>query len=342
MSILVIDSTGAGATIGVQLARAGHGVTYLDDRRRAAQMDFAPLVVRSDVLEFTGYADHIEAAEIFGPASIIIAATDAWKVAKLTTVLPRAVGPATQVLAISEGIEQGDLIREACSAAHCVHGLHEICAQTDEHGTIIHSGVCGDRIVIEATNPVEAATAKSIATLFENTDLEVSIAQCIDQPLWTRMLATVSIGGMGALASTNLDAVGRVDSDYAQVWALILECAEVASATGVRIDIPELSAVMQRLPAATPLHVKSLLNRIDRGDLREVGELVAQMHRAARTNNVSTPVLDLVYTALAARATSSVDDDAIEVLKPQPTPAPRYSASGWYSRLRADRQRARR
>lgn len=340
MRIIVINSEGPGAVIGMQLERAGHCVKYLDHRRRAAALQFSPLVVRSDFGDYNGYARTVEAAELFSPHDLIIVAGDAADVPKIAQVLPRAVGSSTIILSLAAGIENIDLLRGACPGACVLDGYQNLVTQLDEHGTVIHNAAGGDQIMIASRSAVEIAAARSVIALFDKTDLDVQAVQKVAHLHWTRMVLLVSVCGLSALMQARIVRIGAIEAGYEQLWLVLQECGAVADSAGQPVHIAELSAFMDRLPRSVPVLVNAMLNRIDRGDLREVTALVAQMYRAARAGCTATPGLDLIHTALAARAAGAKDEDTIELITPSPKPAPRFAASGWISRLRAARRQS--
>ncbi len=347
MGILVIKSTGPGAVIGSRLAAAGHEVTYLDHRRRAFALDFMPLVVKSDLGDSKEYVHHIEDAEIFRPYDLILAAMPAHGVEALAAVLPRAVAPGTVIVSLIDGIEHIARLEAACPDALILDGIHDIVVLLDEVGAAKHVGGT-NQILIAARTPGETGAAEKVAARFAATELDVRLVPNVERLRWERMIRVVGVVGLAALMQVRVARIGEVDGDYETLWRLMQEGVAVALAAGQTIDVTALTAFMERLPSVAPVTINALLNRVERGDLAEINELVGQMRRAAHATNTLTPVLDIVAKTLAARHDPTGTDDAGEGASPPRSSPPRLSSrppqlpDGWFSRQRAQRNDTRR
>lgn len=334
MRILIADSVGPGALIGAQLIDAGKDVTFLDSARRVTARMFSPLELRSDLGNFRQHAHHIEDAEIFSAYDVIILAVRANEISALAEVLPRAVGPGTVILSLTRGIDHVALLEAACHCAGILDGLHDIVVVAGGASDPARHVGGTNQILIGARTSSEKEVAQKVAGLFGATDLDVRIVTDLGHQRWEQMVRTVAVVGLGALMQVDLERIGSFESDATHLWALVQECAAVADAAGYRIDIPELSQFMERLPNSVPAVIKSMLGGVAKGDLAEIKEMIEQMFRAARFANVATPILDIIHTALAARVAQAKFNANIEkaaLRSPVPL-APPPQRAGWFSR----------
>ncbi|MGD9804313.1 MAG: 2-dehydropantoate 2-reductase N-terminal domain-containing protein [Hyphomicrobiaceae bacterium] len=306
MDILIADSMGAGAAIGTQLAATGNSVTYLDGPSRAFALDFAPLKVVSALGRVESYAHHLEAVEVRRPFELVIVSVEAHSLSRMVTDLPYAIDQATTVLVLSPGLEYVDAIREACHGAVVLDGQHNVGAFFDDGGVVRHLGN-GGRILIGARTPHEKLQAEPIVACLSGTGVSPRIVPDARHCRWESTLRFVSACGLAALLQCPLEHLGEAETgDGTTLWALLQECADVASANGFPVNVGGLASFVERLPVLAHGALTAMGRRIERGEIDEIVELSAQMQRAARAASVATPTLDVVVTALMARKAAMV------------------------------------
>ncbi len=333
MRILIVDSLGAGALIGSQLARAGLDVSFLDPARRVTAQMFKPLEVRSELGHFRQYMRHIEDAEIFSDYDLVILAVQAHQLSGLAHVLPRAVGASTIILPLVHGLEQMSLLEAECQGAIVLDGLHDLVVRIDGAGAAHHQGST-HQILIGARSQAERIHAGRVAALFSATGLDVQIAVDTERRRWEQLVRIVGVAGLAGLMQVTVARIGAIDVNYTHLWALVQECASVAISAGQPIDVAGLAQFMETLPNSVPTPIHAMLDSVANGDLAEVTELVRQMYQAARFASLPTPVLDLTHTALLARAAADGargSNDGVDLQPSRPSsPPPRRD--GWFSR----------
>jgi 2-dehydropantoate 2-reductase len=311
MTILITGSSGPGAIIGSQLAAARNHVAYLDHRRRAAALDFAPLDVKSDLGDRSAYVRSIEPAEISSPFDLLLVTAEAQELTALIDVLPRGISPSTAIISFVDGIEAIARLRTALPEVCILDGIHDLVTVLDEHGAVKQIDDA-NHVLIGARSPLEQVTAEKVVKLLNATGLDAEVGTDVERRRWERAIRLVSVCGLTAMMQVPIARIGEVDDDQLTLWQLMQECAAVGVAAGQAIDIGGLTEFMSRLPAVPSTLINAMLNRVEAGDTAAITELVGQMHRAARGTNTPASLLDLVAMTLAARRSATDADDETE------------------------------
>jgi len=331
MSILILDSVGAGAVIGSRLSAVGNPVTYLDDPGRAFALEFEPLEVASRLGNYSEYVDHLEPAEIRHVVDLVVIAGAPHRLGELAPHLSRAIGPSTTVLVLTPGLEPLEEIRKACRGAAVLDGQHNIGALVDDGG-VVHQLGNGSTILVGAPSHGDMYLAEQIAARFSGTGLCVRIVPDARYCRWGLMVRAVSVCALAALLEGRVESLGAAETeDRTLLWSLLQECADIAGASGYAGSVAALASFVERLPASARGPLEAMLRRIEHGDIAEIIELAAQMQRAARVANVASPILDLVVRALLARqAGRPTTNHTAKNLRRRLAPA--FKRDGWFSR----------
>ena len=163
MRTLVIGAGALGGYYGACLTRAGRDVTFLVRPRRAEQLAHDGLHVISEQGDFAVTATTITAGNIRASFDLILVAVKAYSLNEAMDQFAPAVGPATAILPILNGMTHLDNLTARFGPDRVLGGLAQISATLDSVGQVVHFGgselVFGERLAARLVVPGPVAVA---------------------------------------------------------------------------------------------------------------------------------------------------------------------------------------
>ena len=137
MRILVVGAGALGGYFGGCLVRAGRDVTFLVRPQRAAQLARDGLRIRSPHGDFDLPVRTVLAGAVHGKSDLILVAVKSYSLAEAADQLAPAVGPATAVLPVINGMRHVDSLREKFGTDRVLGGTALISATLDADGHVV-------------------------------------------------------------------------------------------------------------------------------------------------------------------------------------------------------------
>src|SRR5579862_3478332 len=138
MRILVLGAGAIGGYFGGRLLEAGRDVTFLVRPRRAAQLAAAGIVVTSPYGDIARVAPHVMTEQITQPFDLILVSCKAYDLASSMDAIAPAVGNATAILPLLNGLRHVDDLVARFGAARVLGGHCMISSVLNEHGVVEH------------------------------------------------------------------------------------------------------------------------------------------------------------------------------------------------------------
>jgi 2-dehydropantoate 2-reductase len=137
MRILVVGAGALGGYFGGCLIRAGGDVTFLVRPRRAEQLVRQGLQIVSPHGDFTVPAATVLAGGIRHPFDLILVGVKSYSLDEAMDHFAAAVGPATVILPILNGMGHLDRLGARLGAEHVLGGMANISAGIDAEGRVV-------------------------------------------------------------------------------------------------------------------------------------------------------------------------------------------------------------
>lgn len=137
--ILVVGAGAVGGYFGARMASAGHDVTFLVRPRRHAQLLADGLSLRSTIGDMTIRPIMVTAQDIVAPYDIVLLSVKAYSLDAAMDDFSPAVGPATRIIPLLNGMRHLDLLTERFGQNAVMGGTCFIVSKLDREGRIIQS-----------------------------------------------------------------------------------------------------------------------------------------------------------------------------------------------------------
>ena len=298
MRYLVVGAGALGGYFGARLLEAGCDVTFLLRPGRAAALARTGLVVKSRFGDLSlAPPPFVLADTIASSYDVVIVAAKAYDLAETMESLAPAVGTATAILPLLNGMRHLDALQARFGARQVLGGLCLISATLDDAGAIHHLNDIHSLVFGELDGTASARVA-AIQTDFSKARFEGRSSTHILQEMWEKWVFIASAAGITCLMRAsigNIVTAGAADLSA----ALLEECRGVASANGFRAA-RSIGGPRSMLTAPGSPITASMLKDIERGARVEADHVLGDL--IARSNSLlpSTSPLRIAYWHLKA------------------------------------------
>ncbi|MGE6388656.1 ketopantoate reductase family protein [Pseudomonas sp. NPDC078416] len=301
MRILMVGAGAIGGYFGGRLLDAGRDVTFLVREGRAQELERDGLIVRSPLgnIEYPS-PPQVMAAMLDTPFDLIILSCKAYDLDSAMESFAPAVGPATLILPLLNGMAHLDRLAERFSPANVLGGQCLISLDRDASGAILHLNDTNQLSFGERDGGL-TPRIQQVAEALGNAGFDAILSEQITQEMWEKWCFIATGAGItGSMRASIGDVVASGGEGL--ILKLLDECAHVADHAGH----PLRSEVRQRfekmLTAPGSKMTASMLRDIERGAPIEVqhvfGEMIARRPGTDRSAQASLSALDYVYLHL--------------------------------------------
>ena len=198
MRVLVVGAGALGGYFGGRLAEAGRDVTFLVRPHRAEQIARHGLRIES----VHGDADlrprTVLAGAVGGPYDLVLLAVKAYALDTAMDDLAPAVGPATAVLPVLNGMRHLDALGARFGPDRILGGVAQIPATLGPEGQVRHLGRVHDLAFGEAAGG-DSARVRAVAALCGGAGFDARASGLIAQEMWEKWAMLAALAGMTCL-----------------------------------------------------------------------------------------------------------------------------------------------
>jgi 2-dehydropantoate 2-reductase len=297
MRILVVGAGGIGGYFGGRLLEAGRDVTLLVRGRRAKELARTGLAIRSDLGDVQIPAPPTVTVKcLSGAFDVILLSCKAFDLAGAMNAFAPAVGPATAILPLLNGMAHLDALETRFGGEHVLGGQCLISTTLDPEGRILHLNDAHSLSFGERDGS-RSRRAEAIASAFSGARFETRLSQAILQEMWEKWVFIATGAGLTCLmraAIGDIAAAGAADL----ATALLDECAAIAAWQG----FPPSETAMQRsratFTASGSALTASMLRDIERGAPIEADHIVGDLLRRSGNDGGPSSLLRTAYLHL--------------------------------------------
>ena len=293
-----MGSGGLGAYYGGLLAQQGHEVIFVArgahlDAIRAGGLHVKSIFGDFDIVPARAVADPAEA----GPVEFILFSTKNYDTETAARAIRPAVGPATTVLSLQNGIDAAERIGAEIGMEHMLAGASWISSAVITPGVIRHISQFR-RIVMGELDGSRSARLEAIYEALKATGATVELSDDIRKVLWTKFVFISASSSLGSLTRLPIGDYRDVAEARALMTGLMKEVEAVARALGVRLDDDVIEKTQDFVDKSAP-HIKpSMQLDVESGRRTEIESMIGVIGRKGREAGVATPIADFVYAAL--------------------------------------------
>ncbi len=280
MRILVVGAGAVGGYFGGRLLQAGRDVTFLVRARRAAELAQHGLTIRSRLGDF-----HCPSAPILlqeglaEPFDLVLLSCKAYDLDGAMASFAKAVGPATAILPLLNGMRHLDRLTDRFGAERVLGGQCVISATLDPDGAIVHLNDL-HALSFGELDGSRSRRIETIASAMLNAGFDARLSDEIRQEMWEKWVFIATAAGITCLMRAAVgDYVAAGAADLAT--SLLTECASIAAAQGFPPRKPALERARAAMTAAGSPLKASMLRDIEGGKPVEGDQILADLLRRA-------------------------------------------------------------
>ncbi len=297
MKILVLGAGGVGGYFGGRLAQAGSDVTFLVRERRAAQLRTDGLVVQTPDGEFRVPAKAVQRQEIRTPFDLILLTCKAYDLDSAIDTIRPAVGSATVVVPLLNGLAHLDRLDAAFGSANVIGGSCGIAATLTPEGVVkqmspFHWMRFGHR---SGKARIEVA---ALAEAYARTPVDATAVPDILLVMWEKFVLLTTLAACTCLMRGSVGEVLATSDGEAIMRELLDTCVGTAKAAGYPPRAESLKQTEALLFARGSQFSASMLRDIERGGPTEADHIVGDMLRRARAAGLDARLLAAANTHL--------------------------------------------
>ena len=231
MRILVVGAGAVGGYFGGRLLKAGRDVTFLVRPRRAAELAKHGLTIRSPVGDFHRPSPPtVSQEELAEPFDLVILSCKAYDLEGAMNSFAKAVGPATAILPLLNGMRHVDRLAERFGAERVLGGQCAISVTLGPEGDVVHFNDW-HALSFGELDGSRSPRIEAIASELLNAGFDARLADNIRQEMWEKWVFIATAAGITCLMRASVgDYVAAGAADLA--LGLLNECASIAAARG--------------------------------------------------------------------------------------------------------------
>ena len=199
MRIIVFGTGGAGGFFGAQLARAGEDVTFIARGEHLRAIHANGLRVESpggEIVVSPARATD-DPADVAG-VEVVLLGVKAWQVREAARMMRPAIGPATFVVPLQNGVDAASELATVLGSGHVLAGLCGTFSWVTAPGRIRSVGSANFIKFAELDNrPSERAVR--LREAFRKAGVVAEIPSDVHKALWEKFLTVTSFGGIRAV-----------------------------------------------------------------------------------------------------------------------------------------------
>lgn len=298
MRILVVGAGAVGGYFGGRLLAAGRDVTFLVRPARARALASTGLVIQSPAAGDVRLEKPptVLSSELAKPFDLVILSCKAYDLDEAIASFAPAVGPATAILPVLNGMRHLDVLEERFGPNAALGGVCMISSTLDAEGRIIH---LNDRHLLSfgERSGERSARGEKIAETFASANFEHRLSQKILQEMWEKWLFITTLAGINCLMRAN---VGEIVEAGGSSFALALldECRAIAASAGFAPPEATLKRLRAVFTARDSRFAASMLRDLESGRRTEGEQVVGDLLRRAAPG--AAPVLAIACAHLRA------------------------------------------
>jgi len=303
MRILVVGAGAVGGYFGGRLLQAGRDVTFLVRAKRAEQLARNGLQIRSRFGDVSLAKPPTIASESVSSAfDLILLSCKAYDLEAAVASFAPAVGPATAVLPLLNGMQHLDLLSERFGPARVLGGMCLVAATLDETGAVVHlnefHSISFGELAGALSARVQAIEGAMAGALFD-----VQASDQILQQMWEKWVFLASLAGSTCLMRASVGDIVQAPGGTDFMLGLLRECGRIAQGAGYAPRQAFLDRIRVTLTQAGSALTASMLRDIERGARIESDQVIADLIRRAQPGPGiagDVPLLRLVHGHLRA------------------------------------------
>ncbi len=298
MRIAVIGSGGIGGYYGARLATGGHDVVFVARGAHLEAMQRHGLTVRTPAGEIIVPVTAVAGTEQVKPVDLVLFCVKSYDTESAAALLRPLMGPDTAVLTFQNGVDNADAVAAVVGSGAVLPGAVYVALQLAGPGVVVRTGGEG-RMVLGEPDGALSERIRRIAGAFEQSGIAHEISTHIQRLLWEKFLFITGIGGVTALARSDIGPLLASPEGRALLTASCDEIVAVAAAAGAPLTPAAARAALEQAATVPPRWRSSMARDLEDGRRLEVDALSGAVVRRGLAHGTPTPIHQAILACLS-------------------------------------------
>ena len=297
MKILVLGAGGTGGYFGGRLHQGGVDVTFLVREKRAQQIARQGLIIESMHDKVTLPVKTIMAADVRPEYDIVILSCKAYDLAAGIAAFTPAMGPATCVVPLLNGISHIDTLDAAFGKRRVMGGSCQIAATLTKDG-VIKSMMDAQSMIWGARDPAQEELAQKLGEAFAKTVADWKVSDNIMLDMWEKVAFLSTLAGMTCLMRGSVGDILTAPDGRLLMQRYLDSCVAIATREGYPPRAHVTERLLKVLNTTASTLTASMLRDLEAGGPVEADHIVGFMLGKARAHGIDDAMLTVAYTHL--------------------------------------------
>jgi 2-dehydropantoate 2-reductase len=297
MRILVVGAGATGGYFGGRLAQAGRDVAFLVRPARAAQLEAEGLRITSPHGDVTLRPRLVTAGQLASAYDVVLLSVKAYALESALEDLAPAVGPATMIVPMLNGMRHLDLLAKRFGDPPVLGGVCVVATTLDERGRIVQLAEAQDLVYGELDGTASARVG-ALDALMQGSSFAARASRRIVQEMWDKWVFLATLGGITCLLRGTVGEIEAAPGGAVLAEQLLSECAAVAAASGCPLAPATAARIKATVTAKGSPLASSMYRDLQRGRSVEVDHILGDLRDRARRLGVPAPLLAAAFAHL--------------------------------------------
>ena len=290
MEILIIGAGALGGIFGAALQVSGHSVTYYDiDQNKTDILNRQGFCIKEqDSTEITIPARAISLIEDATPPALALVLVKAYSVAQAARELSLIKTPATQVLALQNGLGHVARMAQYLDRGQIFSGVTYQAAYEIAPGHICHSA--NGLTTLAPLEKSSQSQAMDIARLLNNSRIPAAASTDVRPIRWKKLIVNSAINPLSAIHRLPNGQLPQNPLIARDMMRIVMEGVAVAQEEGMPLNYGEMWAAVLETCRATAHNRSSMLADVEKGLMTEIEAINGSLVRLGERHGVDTPV----------------------------------------------------
>ncbi len=296
MRMLIVGAGSTGGYFGGRLAQAGRDVTFLVRPARAERLRAAGLEVISPHGGFMLQPQLLTAGELAAPFDAVLLTVKAFSLDAAMGDLAPAVGPATMILPVLNGMRHMDLLAARFGKDAVMGCACKVATMLDGQGRVVQLSPLQE-LAYGELDGARSVRAGKLDEFIQGAGFDAKLSPTIAREMWEKWVLLATLGGINSLMRGSIGEIEKAGG-AGLALQLLAECAAISTAAG---HAPSQAFVASAAAAVTakgsPL-TSSMYRDLQAGMPVEAGQILGDLLVRAKALGVSAPLLAAASTHL--------------------------------------------
>jgi 2-dehydropantoate 2-reductase len=298
MRILVVGAGAVGGYFGGRLMEAGRDVTFLVRPRMAESLRRDGLRIVSPHGNVTLHPKLILANEITAPYDLILLSIKAYSLESAMNDFAPAVGPATMILPVLNGMRHIDLLVAKFGESAVLGGVCLVSTEIDQEGRVVQF-TDFQRLVYGERKGGTSDRIMALDQVMQGAGFDAKVDPSIVQSMWEKWVQLASLGAVTCLLNGNIGEVEAAPGGTATALQILDECNAIATACGYPPREPFLAKAQATLTTRDSKLTSSMYRDRVKGGPVEADQILGDFIERGRSFEVSAPLLQAAFVSLS-------------------------------------------